>query len=244
MGKNTIIGLTKKDIEYSFNKFQEDRITGHRYASFDYCFRYFQTFNNKKDIAKDKNLEMSCLHLGFYLASWGMLRASSILLKKSLPFYKKIIKIIAEDCDHVWGIDVHQYLEKDNIDSLIELHNKLAECIPDNHRTLVIVTKIMMGVFGCYPAFDNYFSYTFKTNYGDKSKFTSFNEDALETIYKFYYDNKDLIIGLRQNCKVLKFQNGMNTNLRYTRAKVIDMIGFQYGFDNSPKPNKKRNISI
>lgn len=48
-----------------------------RYASFDYCFNYFQSFREARNIAalaSSANLQLSCLHLGFYLASWGMLR--------------------------------------------------------------------------------------------------------------------------------------------------------------------------
>jgi len=238
------MGLLKKDIEYSFNKFQEDRITDHRYASFDYCFRYFQSFKSKKDIAKDKNLEMSCLQLGFYLASWGMLRGSGILLQKSIPFYKEIIKIIAEDSGNIWNIDVNNYSKNNNIDNLRGIYKKFAKCIPDGKNKIIIITKILLGVFGCCPAFDNYFCYTFRKFYGNKCKFRSFNPEALETIHIFYNDNNNLINVYRKNSKVLDFQNGKDKNLRYTRAKVIDMIGFQYGLDNSPKPNKKRNISI
>lgn len=52
-----------------------------RYASYDYCFNYFQSFYNNGtvvELASEANLQMSCLQLGFYLASWGMLRGSSL----------------------------------------------------------------------------------------------------------------------------------------------------------------------
>ena len=46
-----------------------------RYASFDYCFNYFQSFRTyPAELTSPGNLELSCLQLGFYLASWGMLR--------------------------------------------------------------------------------------------------------------------------------------------------------------------------
>lgn len=231
--------ISKKIIKSSFDNFKKERFTDHRYASFDYCFGYFQSFENKKDIEIDKNLEMSCLHLGFYLASWGMLRASSILLQKSLPFYKDIIKIIAKDCEEIWEIDVHNYMENNNIDKLIKLYDKLVDCIPDNHRTLVIVTKIMMGVFGCCPAFDNNFAFTFRTYYGDVSKFYSFDKKALQTIYNFYFSNHRLIDNLRNNCKVINFKTGKDTKLLYSRAKVIDMIGFQLGLEHFKKEKLK-----
>jgi len=69
-------------IDKLINTFLKDREPTDRYASFDYCYNYFQTFkyNNKiLDIAVSDNLQLSCLHLGFYLASWGMLRGSTFL---------------------------------------------------------------------------------------------------------------------------------------------------------------------
>ena len=53
-----------------------------RNTSFDYCYNYFKT---TEDLTAD--LEKSCLVLGFYLASWGMLRGSSFLLQKSIKYF-------------------------------------------------------------------------------------------------------------------------------------------------------------
>ena len=46
-----------------------------RHVSYDFCYNYFQSFKNKEEI-KD-NMELSCLQLGFYLASWGLYRGSN-----------------------------------------------------------------------------------------------------------------------------------------------------------------------
>lgn len=70
-----------------------------RYASFDYCYNYFQSFResgNISDLKNSQNIQTSCLHLGFYLASWGMLRGSSFLLEKSAKFYQPLIETVAE----------------------------------------------------------------------------------------------------------------------------------------------------
>jgi hypothetical protein len=68
------------DIEANLAAFTGDLGPDARYASFDYCFNYFRSFREQDrtaDIAAPQNLQMSCLQLGFYLASWGMLRGSS-----------------------------------------------------------------------------------------------------------------------------------------------------------------------
>jgi hypothetical protein len=51
------------EIEKHLNTFLKDRNFEDRYASFDYCFNYFQSFKNKKDIISPENFEKSCLHL-------------------------------------------------------------------------------------------------------------------------------------------------------------------------------------
>jgi hypothetical protein len=61
-----------------------------RYSSFDYCYNYFQRTENLED-----DIEKSCLVLGFYLASWGMLRASSFMLQKSVKYLQPTIQYIS-----------------------------------------------------------------------------------------------------------------------------------------------------
>ena len=75
------------DIERNLEMFLKYREPGGRYASFDYCFNHFQDARDTGDtagLAKGDNLLQSCLHLGFYLASWGMMRGSSQLLQRSI----------------------------------------------------------------------------------------------------------------------------------------------------------------
>lgn len=55
----------------------------HRYRSWEHCYRFFRRagaaeISNQRDHA--------ALHLGFYLASWGMYRGSSFLLKQHTQF--------------------------------------------------------------------------------------------------------------------------------------------------------------
>lgn len=73
------------DIEGHLKAYLDRREPGARYTSFDYCFNYFQSHREQgklPELLRGEALQLSCLHLGFYLASWGMLRGSSDLLKK------------------------------------------------------------------------------------------------------------------------------------------------------------------
>ncbi len=93
--------MTRTDIEPIVKKFLSKLNPDDRYVSFDYCYNYFKT---TKDLTKD--VEKSCLVIGFYLASWGMFRGSSFLLQKSVKHFQPAIQYIATLEKSVWNIDV------------------------------------------------------------------------------------------------------------------------------------------
>lgn len=82
-----------------------------------------------------------------------------------------------------------------------------------------LITKIMLGVFGCVPAFDTYFC--------KGCHVSGFNLKALRKIGRFYDDNADLID--EHVVTTLDFGTGAPTSRPYTRAKKIDMIFFFEG---------------
>ena len=70
------------DIEKNIGEYLGDLDPISRYASFDYSFNFFQFHREQgrlADLLHGEALQLSCLHLGFYLASWGMLRGSTEL---------------------------------------------------------------------------------------------------------------------------------------------------------------------
>lgn len=198
----------------------------HRYASFDYCYHYFRT-STSEQLNNDK--EKSCLVLGFYLASWGMFRGKSFLLKKSLKHYESLIGYIADLNKEYWEIDVHNYDKRG--DDIIEMYKNISEKIKDgeHHADLTLVTKIMLGVFGCTPAFDRYFTKTlrdvFKNYSGNGKGFRRVSKESLQLIKIFYYDNKEDIDKLSNEASVIDF-TGKNSKFNYPKAKIIDMYGF------------------
>jgi len=129
----------------------------HRDASFDYCFNYFQQFYEEKrieELAVAEHIEKSCLHLAFFLASWGMYRGNTELFEHSSRFLRQIVETISKTDPLVWSIDVNQYDEA-NVRALADLADSLRRCT--TRMTGTLVTKIMLGVFGNVPAFDSVF---------------------------------------------------------------------------------------
>ena len=69
-----------------------------RYTSFDYCFNYFQSYRDDDRVAglvAGPAMQLSCLQLGFYLASWGMFRGSTAMLQRSLRYLTPVVEVIA-----------------------------------------------------------------------------------------------------------------------------------------------------
>jgi hypothetical protein len=231
------------DIEGNIDDFLEDVKPLGRDASFDYCFNYFQRFreeNQINDLAKVEHLQESCLQLGFYLASWGMLRPSSFLFDKSMKIYEPIIQLIADQPRPFWEIDAHAYT-RENILCLIDFSRRLSDSLrvfrekfndlPDRgHKeaSATLVTKIMLGVFGNVPAFDTYFRRGFGREFRQHGCHT-FGEKSLEAIACFYIRNADVIEKRRGEMYTIDFNSGQKTRRLYSRAKVIDMVFFTAG---------------
>ncbi len=190
-----------------------------RYASFDYCFNYFQSFReagNVGAIAEPEHVQLSCLHLGFYLASWGMFRGSADLLQKSARHLVPAIKLIARANATLWEIDAHCYTEP-NIRQLLDTGRAFRHAYPG--MSDILVTKLMLGVFGNVPAFDMNFKKGFQV--------ATFGPKALRKIGAFYAENSTVIDRFR--VPTLDFVSGELTSRKYTRAKVIDMAFFIEG---------------
>lgn len=193
-----------------------------RYASFDYCYNYFYSFYKKgklDELANEKNIQISCLQLGFYLASWGMMRGSSFLLEKSVRNYTKLIIAISKMKPKLWEIDVDKYNDK-NIKILLDCKKQIIEGLgKENNPTDTLVTKIMLGVFANIPAFDTFFKKSMKVY--------SVNNKSLLKIKKFYEKNQETLDDY--TITTFDFSTSKKTNIIYTKAKLIDMYGFMSG---------------
>lgn len=144
----------------------------------------------------------------------------TFLLRHSYNHLEKLIKEISSFNKKCWEIDVDNYSES-NLEKLLEIADKIYYSLGDQseHPTDTLITKIMLGVFGNIPAFDTNFCEGFKiSNYLNKNK--------LIKIRNFYFDNKEKIDKIK--IYTLDF-TGKDTKYLYTKAKIIDMIGFIEG---------------
>jgi hypothetical protein len=215
------------DIEGNIKRYLGDRNPSARYASFDYCFNYFQAFRERDDVARiaeDDNRQLSCLHLGFYLASWGMLRGSTDLLQRSVKHLVPLVEAIAAAPPAMWTIDATSYGENE-LTTLRDFARGIRAALP-GATSDILVTQIMLGVFGSVPAFDTYFK--------KGSGLTVYGRGALQRLERFYRENAGVID--RYCVPTLDFDTGAATSRTYSRAKVIDMIFFIEGSGSPASP--------
>lgn len=166
------------------------------------------------------------MRLWSYLASWGMLRGSSVLLQCSPAVFKGLIGHFdsISKCT-IWCIDVDSY-NNSNKQLIINEYNAISKILNSsihNVPSVTLVTKIMLGVFGCVPAFDTFFTKAFRTLYGD---FRTISISELNYIEDFYVKHRIVID--KMQVPVIDFE-GNPTKLFYKKAKLIDMFGFSVG---------------
>jgi hypothetical protein len=214
--------LNKYIIDFSKKYNNKDGFM-HRYASYDFCYGYFYEHrNNPEFFSEERNIKMSCMILWSYLSSWGMIRGSSKLLQKSPAYLKILIDnfISKNENKDLWDIDVDKYTDDEIKERLKDTYKKIKEILKDVKPTKTLITKIMLGVYGNVPAFDKYFTMTFKDIFKDSNKkgygFSSFNEDTLGLISKFYKANEAFILKESKNSKVLRFDGDVIKDCHYT----------------------------
>lgn len=231
--------MKQKEIEKVINKFYNniiDSTSNHRYKSWEHCFNAFNNIFNQHDILEDADLDFLSLHLGFYLASWGMYRGSSFLLRDyDYTIHKECVKIAFEYKDllkkDIFGKDKNYCLNSllgDNglyakvWDYYKELNTKSKKV------SMTLITKVLMGIFGCVPAYDRFFNNALSKFGISKTKNKKPNLNAL---IDFITNNSEFENAFNNTLKEIN----SNSKTNYTKMKIVDMFFWQYGKDNGKK---------
>lgn len=224
----------KDDIIEKIQKLRKTMKPEGRESSYDFCFGYFQTHRHHLS----ENMELSCLHLWGYLASWGMLRGSSELLNcYNMKVLSGIIEYLDKLEDNDWELDIPDYNNEEACKRVVKIYNEISTRL-DDHKisaTVTLVTKIMMGTLGCVPAIDSYLAKAYREEFKDnmpQGAFRVLNTQTLECFYEFYKDNHEDIDALQY--PVMDFE-GKPSNLLYTKAKLTDMYGWKMGEEEIKK---------
>lgn len=182
-----------------------------RYKSWEYCYNFFiENYNNS-----DK-LDLLSLNLAWYLASWGMLRGKAFLRNYDYKIHYKLIKTLTEKEFH----PLFEEPNKNNTELIFKAVEVVKQSYLPNKPTDTLITKILLGIFGCVPAYDRFFINGIKKYNIAEPKLSV---SSIDKLYNLYSENE------------LIFQEITNTFVKegvyYTPMKLIDMVFFQIGLE-------------
>ncbi|WP_261529502.1 hypothetical protein [Campylobacter lari] len=185
----------------------------HRYLSWEHCYKYFYIYR------KDVDYDYASLMLSFYLASWGMYRGSSFLLRYDYKIYKTMLeKLLIIDLwdKHDWS----QITEAGKIikENLLKYKDKNKDKISD-----ILITKILLGIFGCTPAYDRFF-----VN-GLKKYNINNNKIPIQYCEDSYMGIMDLIDRCKSSFEFPKIKLKFSENIYYPDMKIMDMYFWVLG---------------
>jgi hypothetical protein len=197
--------------------------TFNRYESWKHCYEAFGDATKENDYL--------ALHLGFYLASWGMYRGSTGLLQKDYKIHigaVTIIKKYYKDLRCSQNFEVSQ----ESITRILELKKELYDyynkfdyqtkrnTFDKKPPTDTLLSKIVLGTVGCSPAFDRYFNDGVKSY---KIKSTRFEKKDFDELFKFIDRNR---------IEIIQFQNELfqKEDIYYPIFKLVDMFFWNEGF--------------
>ncbi|MDN4608104.1 hypothetical protein [Sporosarcina highlanderae] len=173
----------------------------HRYNSWHHCRGYFATHH--KRLQEESIQEVAALQLGFYLAGCEV-RSNSGLFHKDYKIHLKFISTVANKADYE-AFHSGQLPKEDQVGLLIDLINETQECYGEFGVSDMLVTKILLGVFGIIPAYDDYFKNGLKLH----SMESTLTEESLKELILFY--------------KAYEVEFNPYLDSGYTPMKLVDM---------------------
>lgn len=202
-----------------------------RYMSWRHCYNVFA---QKRNVIEAQVVDYLALHLAFYLASWGMYRGSSFLLQKDYRVHIPIVKIIQEHkYDALHGISAQELCMEENLLLIDDISCRIRDCYAREHPAFegsvnkasdTLVTKILLGTFGCVPAYDRYYVQGVKRNNISSGLY---NAESVRKVAEFYCENLEVFENLR--CELSK------CGINYPPMKLMDMCFWQDSYMREAK---------
>jgi hypothetical protein len=199
----------------------------HRYRSWEHCYQYFQEQGQSGIL---RNRDTAALHLGFYLASWGMYRGSSFLLQRDYKVHGHVVDVLA-DPEHapLWGRGLGSSPDDaclapavmGLISAIRAAYRPFAPATGTTQPTDTLVTKIILGTLGVVPACDRFFIDGLKVA---GYKYSYVNEVFVQRMVGFCQEHQE---ELRAEQVAIAAETGVH----YPLMKLVDMYFWQLGMD-------------
>ena len=222
--KYTIHG---EEIQHILSEYS-DRIKNeknNRFLSWEHCYTCFYRARQDKT---NVDIDYLSLQLAFYLASWGMYRGSTFLLQKDYKIHIPVVEeILKAKYDDLLGITCKDIVIDKNMNALEECIGFLKQYYDKVRRTTksndvrndlsdTLITKTLLGVLGCVPAYDRFF----------RSGIRHYH--IARGISKFYEKNFKILEEVKNDLLI-------EESISYPQMKIIDMLFWQIGVDLDDK---------
>ena len=204
-----------------------------RYQSWCHCYQVFTSNRCHKD---PQTIDYLALHLGFYLASWGMYR-SSFLLQKDYQVHIPIVEILLDPkYDPLLGLSAEGYLDDTVLDLLDEVSQKIRQAYAAQQPALgctvnsasdTLVTKILLGTLGCTPAYDRFYVETVKQYHISSG---TYHRRSLRDGANYYLTYQEEFEALRTKYS--------NSDIQYPPMKLMDMCMWYLSFEKDTSTDK------
>jgi hypothetical protein len=195
--------------------------THHRYRSWEHCYRFFREVKPSGIAAQRRH---AALQLGFYLASWGMYRGSTFLLQHAYTIHLGVVDCLASS--HFAPLWEREFgCQADDV-KLVPVILEAVEAISKAYSqfgqpTETLVTKVLLGTFGCLPACDQYFIAGFRrAGLG----YSYLNTRFIKKLLAF---SREHLTELRSEQATIKDHSGAH----YPLMKIVDMYFWQLGYE-------------
>lgn len=164
-----------------------------------------------------------------------MLRGSSFLFRETnLLHYVRVVEVIEEYNKYLRGWDVPDYLRPEVYEHFACAWSELRSALlSEGGQGLTLVSKVMMGVWGCIPSFDTYFRATFRGLAEDRTERGAWSRagtEALRLLHEVHEQHGEEIEAVRAAYPVWSFTSGGPAARGMTSAKVLDIYGFYEGW--------------
>jgi hypothetical protein len=206
-----------------------------RDRSWELCYKYFHSAE-PATVKKDRT--QAALQIGFYLASWGMYRGSSFLLQNAYTIHEGVADVVLEQkFSPLWDKEFGSRSTDVSLASLIlelcheikKVYQPFASVIHKNVSD-ILLTKVVLGTSGCFPAWDTYFHKGFKhCGFGPPSSLTvPFIKEVLQFCLNHLSEFQD------EQSRIEREQN-----MPYPLMKLEDMYFHQIGLETEPGSAKR-----
>ena len=203
-----------------------------RYLSWEHCYAFFQ---ENRFHPSEQTLDFLCLHLAWYLASWGMLRGGAFLLQKDYRIHMPVVqRLISAEYVDLNQMPMDRFTDSatqkkifdlgEEIEKIYQMQTKSAENLHGSIASGTLITKILLGTVGCAPAYDRYFKKGLSISGIASQKFAPASVAALSQYYLRHMEDLE-------NFRI-KISKGRVT---YTPMKVLDMCIWQLGYESEQK---------